>query len=111
MAWELATSQLWTNGPVWLKDSELGGPPDAQMPEECLAEMKCCKLEMTHGVLTSTDPPSIEQLLKCENFSLLHRLLSVTAHVLKFCHILVSRFHSDTGQELCSTEVTIWIVS
>ena len=35
------------SGPDWLKDGELSGSPDPQMPEECLAEMKC---QVTYGL-------------------------------------------------------------
>ena len=66
---ELAASQLWMNGPAWLKDGELGGLLDTQMPMECCAEMKCGKLETTHGLLTLTDPPGIEQFRRCTSSS------------------------------------------
>ena len=35
--------------------------------------------------------PSTGQLLKCDNFSSLHRLLVVTAKVLRFCQFLLSK--------------------
>ena len=91
---ELAASRLWMNGPDWLKDGEPGGSPDPLMPGECLAELKT---EVTHGLLTPVEPLGIDQLLKCEDFSSLHRLLSVTAHVLKFCNLLLSKVRPDTA--------------
>ena len=77
---ELATSELWVNGPAWLKN-KLHSSPNLPMPEECLAEMKDYKLEMTHGLLTIDEPLGIEKIMKCENFSSLRRLLSVTSHM------------------------------
>ena len=64
------------------------------MPEECRAEMK--KIELAHGLLAATEPPGIGQLMRCENFSSLRRLLAVTAYVLKFCRTLRSKVRHDS---------------
>ena len=113
MIQELAASPLWMNGPVWLKGAKFYSPPHSQMPKECLTEMKGEKFEVTHGLLTSTEPPSIEEILKCEDFSSLCRLLSVTAHVLKFCHILLRKVSPDTAvtSDFLSIAETLWITA
>ena len=90
---ELAASELWRNGPAWLKD-QLDDFTDPQMPEECFTEMKGCQHEITHGLVTQDESLGIEKIMECENFSSLHRLLSVTAKVLKFCQTLSSRVRS-----------------
>ncbi len=53
---QLADSQLWMNGPEWLKTGELSGPSELQMPEECQAEMKADK---AHGLLAAVEPAGI----------------------------------------------------
>jgi len=89
---ELAASQLWRNGPDWLKNSELSCKGlDVQMPEECKTEMKIPKVAVSHSLLASALAPDLGRLLKCEDFSSFHRLISVTAIVLKFCRILLER--------------------
>ena len=98
MAQELASSQLhvWMNGPDCLKDSKFTSSSEPQMHEERRVEMKIDKTEVAHGLLAARETSGIEQLLRCEDFSSLRRLLSVTAYVLKFCRILLRNFHSDT---------------
>ena len=109
---ELADSQLWTNGPSWLKEGEFNSLPDLQMPEDCRAEMK--KAEVTHGLLVATEPSGIDQLIRCEDFSSLHRLLSVTAKVLKFCQILLRKIRHNgvvnATPDNCAEGEILWIV-
>lgn len=89
---ELAASQLWRNGPDWLKKKELDDEDiELQMPEECKIEMKISKSEVSHSLLVSTRVAAIGQLLKCEDFSSFYRLIAVTAMMLKFCRILLKR--------------------
>lgn len=56
---ELASSQLWPCGPVWLQN-EFDRVPDSQMPDECLVEVKA---NVAHGLLASVDAPSIARLM------------------------------------------------
>ena len=58
-AQELTSSQLWGSGPTWLKNDEIGGSPDPQVSIKCLVELKGNKLDITHGLLTSTITPGI----------------------------------------------------
>ena len=60
---------------------------DTEVPEKCCQEMKSKKA--AHSlVVAQGHGPHIGQLMSCENFSSLHRLLQVTALVLKFVHFL-----------------------
>ncbi len=52
------------------------------MPTECLVEMRAQDKE-THALLTG-DSASLDKVTRCEEYSSLSRLLSVTAYVLKF---------------------------
>ena len=79
------------SGPDWLctsrdlLDQEMD--TDTEVPEECRQEMKSKKA--AHSlVVAQGHGPRIGQLMSCENFSSLHRLLRVTALVLKFVHFL-----------------------
>ena len=86
---QLAHSQLWMNGPEWLKTGELSRPIELQMPEECQVEMKADKAETAHGLLATVEPTGIGQAMKGENFSSFNRLLGVTVNVRKFCRLLL----------------------
>ena len=77
---ELARNYLWLKGPDWLRALHVYGlageneEVDAEVPEECLQEIKTKKA--AHTLITAQDYGSnIGQLLSCGNFSSLHRLL------------------------------------
>ncbi len=99
---------------------EVGGPKDPfktdEMPTECLAETRARDKE-THALLTG-DIPSLDNVTRCEEYSSLSRLLSVTAYVLKFVQTLRQavkgrRFPSSSikvdAQELSAAEM-MWIL-
>ena len=89
---ELLGSDLWLNGPDWLSTSEdllEGAEVETTAPEECRQEMK--SKNAAHSLLTSSGGPRIGQLIDCENFSSLDRLLRVTALVLKFTRLLCQK--------------------
>ena len=88
---ELSRNRLWLSGPDWLStsqdlpDEDMG--TDAEVPEECHQEMKSKKT--AHSLIVAQGQgPHIGKLISCENFSSLHRLLRVTALVLKFVRLL-----------------------
>ena len=90
---ELAASQLWRNGPDWLKKKELTCEDlEVQMPEECKTEMK---VEVSHSLLAKMTALGIGQLLDCEDFSSFCRLISVTTTVLKFCYNLLKSIRPE----------------
>jgi len=80
------------------------------MPDAYQVEMKA---ETTHGLLTASEPTGIGHVMKGENFSSFRRLISVTSHVLKFCHILLSKVRPDmtttTSDDLAKAEA-FWLV-
>ncbi len=92
---ELSVNVLWRNGPEWLKDGE-DDKQDFPMPEECLTEVKIQDARSLHGLLATEETRGIAQIMKCEDFSLLSRLSSVTARVLKFCGILRHKIYPAT---------------
>lgn len=85
---ELSTSKLWHCGPEWLCRTTDGadvGLPD-EMPTDCTVELRP-RDKTTHTLLTG-DPICIENVIKCNNYSSLSRLMSVTMYVLKFIQAL-----------------------
>ena len=85
---ELAQSKLWTDGPEWLKfPSSCDSVQDVSMPSECANEMRVADRQALN-LLVSTRNQTLEQVMQCENFSTLQRLLNVTSHVLKFLEVL-----------------------
>ena len=112
---ELSVNKLWGAGPDWLQEGRFGNSdPDLLMPRDCMTEMKAKDLDLVHRLLTATGPSGLSQIMKCEDFSCLDRLLQVTAHVLRFCHILQHKALSrtpeqDEADEMVKAE-TWWIM-
>ena len=69
------------------------------------------KTEMTHGLLAATDSPSIDKVMNCEEFGSLCRLLTVTAHVIKFCQVLLKKVHGTAVGDVDHKDKaeTLWI--
>ena len=88
---ELSRNQLWLGGPDWLSTCQdlpdEDSYTDTEVPEECCQEIKSKKSAHTL-VIAQGHGPRLGQLISCENFSSLHRLLRVTALVLKFVCLL-----------------------
>ena len=59
---ELSVSQVWNNGPEWLKTSINVTPLQEKIPELCVAELKTTSQGVVHNLLT-TQPPSIGELI------------------------------------------------
>ena len=110
---ELATSKLRMNGPDWLSEGVFCDSPLPTMPEQCRTEMRANDPKKTIGLLTTAELPSLGQLIKCEDFSSLHHLLAVTAKVLRFCQLLLSKIRKDvptpSSDDLTKAE-TLWII-
>ena len=109
---EITRSPLWLNGPDWLwafQDLPEGMDVETVPPDECCQEMK--HKNVAHSlVVAQVDEPHIGQLMNCEDFSSLHRLLRVTALVLKFIRLLrlkvkrTSTSEPDHSSTLCDVD-------
>ena len=83
---ELATNQLWKCGSDWLKTPEpLCMTPSLEIPEPCLGELKASSKVGVHSLLTPQLPYRIGNIIDIKRFSSIHKLLHVTAYILKFC--------------------------
>ena len=90
---ELAINQLWKCGPDWLKTPEplCKTPSLEEIPEPCLAELKASSKVGIHSLMTPHLPHHIGNIIDVEQFSSIHKLLRVTAYILKFVSILTGR--------------------
>ena len=66
-------------------------PSLEEIPEPCLAELKASYKVGVHSLLTPQLPHHIGNIIDVKQFSFIHKLLRVTAYVLKFVSILKGR--------------------
>ena len=115
---ELAGSTLWCHGPSWLinvitRDND----DDISIPEECKKEMSDeLRSSTQHSLLTINELKGISHIINCKCFSILRKLLRVTAYVLRFCEIVKNRVKGINRQrmvELTASEIaaveTLWV--
>ncbi len=111
---ELLVNPLWQNGPYWLRDVEVNSRQRLSMPEGCFAELKIRDRSLVHGLLVTKEPTGLGQIMRCEDFSSLTRLLAVTARLLKFVRILRNKVHHESGDQQegdgYSKAETLWII-
>lgn len=83
---DLLRNPLWLNGPEWLKIPQgplesIDADADTAIPEE--------RGHVAHALtVNQADGPRVGKLINCEDYSSLHRLLRVTAIVLRFIRFL-----------------------
>ena len=82
---ELATCELWWNGPTWAVNSNIIESEGQVIPAECEEELTT-RGRSTHNLLTSSSASNVKlhEVVTCEQYSTLSRLLRVTAYVLRF---------------------------
>ena len=89
---QLASSELWWPGPNWLisrEDPTKGSTSFDLMPDECRNEMKvkdkpALDRETLSTLVVHGSKNSLSNVITCEDYSSLDRLLRVTAIVFKF---------------------------
>ena len=112
---QLSASQLWRFGPEWLHlDVPIYSIDSLSMPESCSQELKS-KAKPSHNLLSVEKTSAIGNVICCEDFGDLQKLIRVTAYVPR----AVERFKtkrtlqanvSDTlsPQEISAAEL-LWI--
>lgn len=82
---ELMINKLWRNGPE-IPLIHSAKPINADVPPECLEELRASERRAVHGLLTSgIVKPCIGKLIEIEKFSNLPRLINILTCVLRFC--------------------------
>lgn len=73
---ELSVNQLWRQGPEWLLtgSEHFEEPQSTVMPEKCVQELKS-STKVSHSMLTVERPATVAEVINCEDFSDLQRLL------------------------------------
>ena len=103
---ELVRSKLWRHGPDWLVDTRF----PIKEEELCMREDCTKEVRVTHCHLTC-DPLirglcNVGKLIDCKKHSQLHRLLRVTAYVIKFANLFKAKGAAmEHGTELTATEL------
>ena len=84
------------------------------MPELCLAELKT-NSKLAHSLLVTEGKPTVGDVMSCEDFSSLQRLLRVTAYILRAVNHFKAKGKPDpilpitlTPQEIAAAE-KLWI--
>ena len=96
---ELIASNVWWHGPSSLKETEIESEDeDDSVPPECISEMKVKDPKVYHNMLVAEKRPKLAQVIECQHYSSIQKLLGVTAYVLRFVNKLKSR--GDQSQHL-----------
>lgn len=113
---ELSVNTLWRCGPAWLGDSapgDLAEVEETSLPEECLIELKSTDPQSTHGLLTTEPTASLSQVMDCEKFGSMERLIHTTSLVVQFCWKLLDGIHGNLTQDYTNSKAEaelLWIL-
>ena len=108
-------NQLWWQGPEWLNaDAPWVEPePCTSMPEECAVELKGTPLPSVN-LVTADFQGSISDLMSCDRFSTLSKLMRVTAYMVRAIKGFKGKRYDVssglTSEELAHAEM-LWIRS
>ena len=111
----LSKNKLWLHGPTWLQEGNISSGNATEMPEGCEVEEKT---KTTHLLLAATakNTSHIENLIPCQEYSNLKKLLRVSAHVIKAADLFIAKKTLPTvpvtlsPQELAKAE-SLWITA
>ncbi len=93
---QLSLSDLRTKGSKLLGEPANGDEgEDIPMPSKFTVEMRAKDRDATLNLLVNSDSPSLGQVIRCDDYSSLQRLLSVTLNVLKFIDILKENIRNN----------------
>jgi len=117
---ELRSNTIWRHGPSWLVnlscEPNLVEEEDLIMPEACAVELRAVQPKSSHILLSSSESADLACVVKLENFSKLNRLLRVTAYVLRFVKLCISRVRKNgtsLPKEITASEVmnaeNLWV--
>ena len=91
---ELAGSSLWTNGPEWMgRTTESNQFQEIEMPQECAIELRAKDQPAVVSLIATSNSIDVGQIIDCDEYSCLHKLLRVTGLMLQFTAILKSKIN------------------
>ena len=90
MPLELLVNKLWRNGPeVPFQHDVIEDQSDANIPLECLEDLRANEKRSVHGLLThEVDGNGVGRLIEIQKFNSFGRLVNVLTRVLEFCSML-----------------------
>ena len=107
---ELGESESWRSGPKWLskqlQPAEELINNDKPPPEECLRELKKTSQRSPTALFSEVTKKGLQSLINVENFSDYHRLLRVTAYVLRFVRNLRAKAKVGNSQPCEQPEIS-----
>ena len=115
---ELETNTVWWNGPEFLCQSEElwhVHPTSKTVPEKAIKEIVKNPQTVTHSFATTDNHRAsttrLDKIIDCNSYSMLTRLLQVTAYVLRFINILKKKRREERSSNsqvkaLTATEIS-----
>ena len=95
---ELSVNQLWRNGPEWLKTNIAFQEKQELfvMPEECATELRA-KSQTAHNLLIAETLSKLGEIMRCEDYNTLSRLLRVTTYLLRAVKVFKNAISNPTS--------------
>ena len=92
---ELKLSDLWRFGPDWLGRGAGSGHNElvTEMPQECMDELRVGT--KTHNLIVQS--PFVSEIISCDKFSGLRKLVRVTAYVIRAAGLFKRKLQGHTG--------------
>ena len=102
---DLAANNLWIKGPGWLGTVTADdASQEALMPTECANELAVKDRPAVLNLLITNEGPSLDQIINCQDFSSMQRLVRVTTHVLRFVDNLKRKNNKYTSSDNTTSE-------
>lgn len=119
---ELRDNSLWWSGPAWLRDSKGKWPTSMceqyEPTEESPQEERKCKIETSTLLNSTCNKVNLNNIIQCERFSDIHKLMRVTAYVKRFVRNVKNKIRREhnvvtsmtvTPEELAESE-QLWLL-
>lgn len=101
---DLAKNDLWLSGPRWI-GTVFDEESQFEMPAECSIELRARDRPMVLRVDATKDNTNVEELIDCQRYSSLQKLLSITGRVLEFVHRLRMKPRHTVEEDTASAEL------
>ena len=108
---DLEDNDLWINGPQWLgSPSESDHTLEEPMPAEYAVELRAEDRPATVSLIVTKDSVDISQLIDCQKYSSMLKLLQVTTYLLRFVANLKNKTPSKASNSSYQAQAEVlWI--